>query len=206
MLDASPIKLHHSSLTNSCEGDDGDDGFLEIIDGSEAAKETAPLSGMENLFEAPVLNSKSSEHTPGKFRPSPFHFGQENKRSGSRRGLFRSPSLPGASVLREKSQSFDMQPRLSTKRSEPCHNDDTPVQYKRARNVRDRGTPDKVGLRLQRCHSETEAMIKTAISRSELEKDLIGDTSKPYCLPMVPGKKQDLKSISPDTVSNMTAQ
>jgi len=55
--------------------------------------------------------------------------------------------------------------------------------------------------RFHRSHSETEVMIKSALSRAELHPDLIGDFSKPYCLPLIScAKHPDLKSISPHTV------
>jgi rhodanese-related sulfurtransferase len=56
---------------------------------------------------------------------------------------------------------------------------------------------------LQRCHSESEAIIKSALNRNDEEQDLIGDFSKPFCLPLIPGKHQDLKSITPETVAKL---
>lgn len=35
------------------------------------------------------------------------------------------------------------------------------------------------------------------------DPDLIGDFSKPFCLPLVSGKHQDLKSISPGTLAEL---
>lgn len=54
--------------------------------------------------------------------------------------------------------------------------------------------------RLVRCHSD--AVIHQALSTSEEQSNLIGDFSRPHCLPLLSSAKhQDLKSISPDTVS-----
>ena len=60
----------------------------------------------------------------------------------------------------------------------------------------------KVTPVLQRCHSESETLIKCALSRGDSQPDLIADFSKPYCLPLCKGKHADMKAISTDTVSN----
>lgn len=58
----------------------------------------------------------------------------------------------------------------------------------------------KSARRLVRCHSE--AVIRSALSCAEEHPNLIGDFSRPFSLPVITGgKHQDLKSISPDTVS-----
>lgn len=46
--------------------------------------------------------------------------------------------------------------------------------------------------------------IGSVVSRSNDEEDLIGDFTKPYCLPLMASKHQDLKSISPQTVGSTT--
>lgn len=52
----SPIKLRKSSLTASPETDDGDDGFLDLVD--EEVKPRGPVpQGLEGLFSGPVLSS-----------------------------------------------------------------------------------------------------------------------------------------------------
>lgn len=58
------------------------------------------------------------------------------------------------------------------------------------------------GRRLVRCNSE--AVVYQALSTSEQHSDLIGDFSRPHSLPLLTSAKhQDLKSISPDTVSSL---
>jgi len=55
--------------------------------------------------------------------------------------------------------------------------------------------------RLVRCNSE--AVIHQALSTSDEQANLIGDFSRPHSLPLLTAAKhQDLKSISPDTVSS----
>lgn len=54
--------------------------------------------------------------------------------------------------------------------------------------------------RFVRCHSETEVIIKSALSRADMHQDLIGDFTRPYALPLAQSKHHDLKAISSDTV------
>ncbi|CAG5120266.1 unnamed protein product, partial [Candidula unifasciata] len=117
----------------------------------------------------------------------------------SRRGLYRSMSM-------------DNRTRPSSKRCEPSSDDSTPVQYKRWKGeesstssvCHEENNKTMNVRRFQRSHSETEA-IKSAVSRMLSEPDLIGDCSKAYCLPTVSGKHQDLKSITPETLSRLMA-
>lgn len=44
--------------------------------------------------------------------------------------------------------------------------------------------------------------IGSVVSKSNDEEDLIGDFTKPCCLPRIASKHQDLKSISPQTVGS----
>lgn len=50
-------------------------------------------------------------------------------------------------------------------------------------------------------HSETEAVIDTALSRADEHQNLIGDFTRPYALPLVQSKHHDLVAISSATVS-----
>ena len=48
-------------------------------------------------------------------------------------------------------------------------------------------------------------MIKMALNKIYDQPGLIADCSKPYSLPIIPGKHQDLKSISSETVRFLCA-
>ena len=212
----SPVKLQSSSLTHGTEDDEGDDGFLDLIDMDDAGIACGAPSGISGLFTAKMLTTERS--TRGR-RPSWACSEEtsddediENEQpqlSFSRRGLFRSPKVPR--FLQEKSKSLCAPPRsLSFKRSEPCRDgDNTPVQSKRRKSIVDMTSPlvsspkpASKSHTLHRCHSETEAMIKSALNRFDSQPDLIGDFSKPYCLELSHSKHQDLKGISPETVSH----
>lgn len=54
-----------------------------------------------------------------------------------------------------------------------------------------------------RTFSASEEAIKFALQRSSNESDLIGDFSKTFCLPLTPGRHQDLKSITPATLAEL---
>lgn len=56
---------------------------------------------------------------------------------------------------------------------------------------------------LPRSLSDPDASIKLALQKSDQDPDLIGDCSKPYALPLVRGKHQDLKMILPSTLADV---
>ncbi|XP_033755943.1 M-phase inducer phosphatase 1-like isoform X1 [Pecten maximus] len=186
----SPLKFNRLL---SHDDEDVDDGFLDCMD-SEIAQinDNGPnVSGtMASLFSAPVVNEDrlasrlelEDEETP------------VIKRSNRR--------------LLNRSQSYDVRnPLISNKRDLPT-DDSTPTQSKRRRSILSSSSPvlaeeaskTPPKPKLFRCQSETEAVIKSALNRIANEPDLIGDCSKPYCLPTIPGKHQDLKGISAETM------
>ncbi|CAG4952878.1 unnamed protein product [Parnassius apollo] len=56
---------------------------------------------------------------------------------------------------------------------------------------------------LHRAFSENNASIMSALARSYVDPDLIGDFSLPFALPLTCGNHSDLKSISCDTLANL---
>ncbi|XP_050313650.1 M-phase inducer phosphatase-like [Anthonomus grandis grandis] len=63
--------------------------------------------------------------------------------------------------------------------------------------------PKKTTPLFTRQFSATEESIMCAVQRSSTEPDLIGDFTKSYCLPLTPGRHQDLKSITPETLARV---
>ena len=62
----SPLKLRRSSLTSSSEQDEGDDGFLELLEGEEhspapADSSSSVPSGLDRLLSAPMMDSPSDD-------------------------------------------------------------------------------------------------------------------------------------------------
>ncbi|XP_065341862.1 M-phase inducer phosphatase-like isoform X2 [Cloeon dipterum] len=57
--------------------------------------------------------------------------------------------------------------------------------------------------KFKRSFSDTDAIIKNSVERSYADSMLIGDFSKPYVLPLMNGKHQDLKTISSETLAGL---
>lgn len=193
----SPLKF--SRLTSLDEGID--DGFLDVLD-SDAAKLTLVTNSMSSLFNAPVLTdsvSQDDDDTP------------VTRRVMCRRFMHRSQSVDirprGLSFKR--SQPEDSSATQFSFKRDPPQDESTPIQkHKRRRPISLTESPSSKTEpvpppRLHRCHSETEAMIKSALNRIADEPDLVGDCSRPYTLPTFNGKHQDLKSISSETLSKV---
>lgn len=56
---------------------------------------------------------------------------------------------------------------------------------------------------LKRAFSSTEASIMCALQRSDTEPDLIGDFTRQFGLPLTISRHQDLKAITPNTLSRL---
>ncbi|XP_056006847.1 M-phase inducer phosphatase-like [Ostrea edulis] len=186
---SSPLKTN--TILNDDDDDEKevDDGFLDSFMDQEVAEINDNIpSSLCQLFSAPVLNSTAiSSNDPDNDTPI--------IRRTQRRLLQRSQS------------TVESKCRLSSKRD---RDENTPIQSKRRRPVSIETTspPEEshqksLKPKLHRCHSESEAMIKSALNRIADEPDLIGDCSKPYCLPTIPGKHSDLKAISSETLSRV---
>lgn len=201
------------------------DGFKELFtleDVSDEASGQVSSLISATLLHQPVADFSEDEH-PSDFKRVTFTFNQQKDATPS--------SRPAACrrVL-HRSQSLDIRRRPSIKRSEPSADEGEDFQSKRFRSNCSNTVDNVFGSssssnfnslfntfssssentsigvnprRLHRCHSETEAMIKSAVSRMFEEPDLIGDCSKPYYLPTIRGKHQDLKSITPETLSKL---
>lgn len=193
----SPLKF--SRLTSMDEGID--DGFLDVLEG-DSARLTSVTNSMTSLFNAPVLAKSASQ---GDDDDTPV-----TRRVISRRFMHRSQSVDirprGLSFKRDQPDSSE--PQFSFKR-DPPQDESTPIQkHKRRRPISCVESPthqreESPKPRLTRCHSETEAMIKSALNRIADEPDLVGDCSRAYTLPTINGKHQDLKSITSETLSRV---
>lgn len=180
MDDTSPMFLRRCSLLS-----DEDDGFLEVLDDQNEADSDMPM-GMASLLTAPLVADSSADNSPViRCRP---------------RGLFRSPSMPSPVGGRG----------LPLKRPECPRDENTPVRVKRRRSVAgpvQQETPSPRTSLVQRsksfCHREIEKLLDGDVEA----KDLIGDFTKPFALPTVGGKHQDLKYITPEMmVASLSGQ
>lgn len=186
--DSSPMFLRRSSLTSSLN-DDEDDGFLEILDDNMENDSSVPM-GMANLLTAPLVTEITEEDSPvGWCRP---------------RSLFRSPSMPSPVS------------RPSIKRSDRPGDENTPVRVKRRRSLagtqvttmeQSPESPRMGCSLLQRSKSFCQAEIEKLLDGEGGSNELIGDFTKPFVLPTVEGKHQDLKYITSDMmVAALTGQ
>lgn len=176
-FDSSPMFLRRSSLTSSL--DDEDDGFLDITDDNMENDSRMPI-GMASLLTAPLVGENNAEDSPIiRCRP---------------RSLFRSPSMPSPGS------------RPSAKRPDCPGDENTPVRVKRRRSLagtqvttmeQDPESP-RMSCLLQRSKSFCQTEIERMLDGESGSGDLIGDFTKPFILPTVTGKHQDLKYITPD--------
>ncbi|XP_053702012.1 M-phase inducer phosphatase 2 [Synchiropus splendidus] len=173
--DSSPEFLRRSSLTSSLNDDDG---FLEVLD-DNMENDSMPM-GMASLLTAPLVDSTLDDSPVIRCRP---------------RSLFRSPSMPSPAS------------RTAMKRSDCTRDENTPVRVKRRRSLAEvqvssvdmaAESSQMVCSPLQR--SRSSADIEELLDRGDNSGDLIGDFTKPFLLPTVDGKHQDLKYITPETV------
>ncbi|KAM7376344.1 hypothetical protein PAMP_006085 [Pampus punctatissimus] len=186
--DSSPMFLRSSSLTNSLN-DDEDDGFLEVLDDNMENDSGMPM-GMASLLTAPLVTDSTSEHSPViRCRP---------------RNLFRSPSMPSPVS------------RPSVKRPDCPGDENTPIRVKRRRSLagtqvttmeQDPESPRMGCSLLHRSKSFCQTEIEKLLDGEDASHELIGDFTKPFVLPTVGGKHQDLKYITSDVmVAALTGQ
>uniref|UniRef100_A0A3B4GQQ1 M-phase inducer phosphatase n=1 Tax=Pundamilia nyererei TaxID=303518 RepID=A0A3B4GQQ1_9CICH len=178
--DSSPMFLRSSSLTSS--NDDEDDGFLDVLDDNMENDSGVPM-GMASLLTAPLVADSIGEDSPViRCRP---------------RSLFRSPSMPSPVS------------RLSVKRADRPGDENTPIRVKRRRSLAGTQvtTLEQGCSLLQRSKSFCQAEIEKLLDSEAGSNELIGDFTKPFVLPTVHGKHQDLKYITSDMmVAALTGQ
>ncbi|XP_036607660.1 M-phase inducer phosphatase 2 [Trichosurus vulpecula] len=176
------LPLHRFSVTSASAsgedvGDDGDDGFMDILEDDLKNEEEVP-PGMESLISAPLVKKEEESE-------------QSLVMHTKCRRLFRSPSMPSSSI------------RPVLKRLERPRDKDTPVKNKRRKSVTIPTTAleekeEEPKPRLLRskslCHDEIETILDND------PRELIGDYSKAFLLQTIDGRHQDLKYISPETM------
>lgn len=196
----SPLKI--CRLTSVDEGIMADDGFLDVMDQEVASLMTQSTGAMASLFNAPLIN-KNAHVSADQDDTIPV-----TRRVVSRRNLVRSMSMDvrGRSQQVKRDRSEESRSPLKLSFSNGPRDESTPKQEPKRRrpsSVLESPVNKVTKPTLHRCHSESEAMIKSALNRQQEEPDLIGDCSRTYCLPTMKGKHQDLKSISGETLSRV---
>lgn len=177
--DSSPMFLRQSSTSSL--NDDEDDGFLDVLDDNMENDSGMP-TGMASLLTAPLVADNTGDSPVIRCRP---------------RSLFRSPSMPSPVS------------RLSVKRPECPADENTPVRVKRRRSLagthvtppeQNPESPRTSCSLLQRSKSFCQTEIEKLLDSEDGSNELIGDFTKPFVLPTVDGKHQDLKYITSGTM------
>ncbi|XP_078393429.1 M-phase inducer phosphatase 2 [Cetorhinus maximus] len=174
----SPILLRKSSLTSSV--DDEDDGFLDLLD-EDIENDADVPSGMANLLTAPLVASKEitqeimNDGTPNKWSCTSY---------------FKSPT-----------SGHEM--RSILKRVVRPKDEETPVKNKRRRSlacITEEAAIEKAKQRsLLRSKSFCDAEIEKVLQFDDC-RHMIGDFTKPYILPTVEGRHQELQYITAEMV------
>lgn len=194
-----------------------DDGFVELLDLEKMEETTHLSSGIYSLLSGPIIKehqtaanlsySPKEEVSRPTFQRS-FSLGDNLTPASSRARhcLFKPSVLPPTQEQEDTVGLVALETLRSFKRPDPpC--DIGPLHSKRRKSSSFHAIREAVlrstSPNLQRSFSETEATIKKALQRSTQIPDLIGDFSKPFILPLMEGRHQDLKTISSDTLASL---
>lgn len=213
--------VFHSLSSGS--GDSNEDDYMELMD----------MESMDEDAQMPIdLNSlickdiKNSSKTPDHKRTDSFVRKCLKMDAGVKNSLFSSPTpktstitslitTPERQCLQVISENLTPYRNITTgafKRPEPPTM--SPIQSKRYKSENEPPAsadpmkflhpqfPQKRPI-LRKSMSMNDADIMTALSRSTSEPNLIGDFSRPFCLPLVEGRHTDLKSISAQTMRQL---
>lgn len=181
--DHSPKKTARRTFS----GGSNDDGFSDHLESMDIVEHSTDMSeGIKSLMEGPL----SCAHV------------EKTSVSCDKDSLNDTPTTMLKRMNR--SQSFDIRRRSSYKRDR-INDENTPVISKRRKPIFNATSKFDVApiVRYKRSHSETEAQIKSAVHKIIQNPQLIGDGSKPYCLPTISGQHKDLKSITPETLKQV---
>ncbi|XP_013148890.1 PREDICTED: M-phase inducer phosphatase 1-like isoform X2 [Papilio polytes] len=150
--------------------------FLELDDISNSPK-------IENFNELLSGTIKENIITNKDYLKKPLH--RSMSLSKARVSLFSITESPG-SKSQKRTEVNELENGCNKRRKSNC---ESPQLEKRPV--------------LQRAYSENNASIMSALARSVVEPDLIGDFSLPFALPLTHGDHADLKSISCDTLAGL---
>lgn len=196
-----------------------DDGFLSSLEDSFQERESQLPGSYDKLFNAPVFATSVPSVVTTEFKEN--FTDDENNASHPRTPSASEPgAVRGRPVPWPDSPVSSLGPPASTvsclahsslfKRpvspevlsSSPSQKRSRAGLLQRVTSYNEPSCSTKVA-NLPRSLSDTDATIKLALQRSDQEPDLIGDCTKPYALPLVRGKHQDLKMILPSTLADV---
>ncbi|XP_059050301.1 M-phase inducer phosphatase-like [Achroia grisella] len=163
---------------------------------------TSMESGFISELEEPFLDMEDASNSPKMANFNDLLSGQIKDsiltdKNFQRKPLQRSYSLNPQSKARVSLYSILENPeKRSQKRVEKSEMENVVNKRRRTSDAEKVQRPV-----LQRAYSENNASIMSALARSAVDPDLIGDFSVPFALPLTSGDHSDLKSISCDTLA-----
>ncbi|XP_063221786.1 M-phase inducer phosphatase-like isoform X2 [Bacillus rossius redtenbacheri] len=185
-----------------------DDNFPEMLELDKLHDEDTLLpDGLGDLLRGHII--KDGDPGPQKERP-PLRRSLsmvENIYPMHNRPRNTMPTSTIQSGDQENCSSMMVDAIRSFKRPDPPCDSILPLNVKRRKStslhtISENELASKIPV-IQRSFSENEATIKSALMRSSLQPDLIGDFSRPFALPLIPGRHQDLKTISCETLASL---
>lgn len=171
-----------------------DDEFLESMSDFEPIDENLPLR-FKSLINGELSTSRNNVLCEN-----------GNSADNVMRPVFRrsfslqNGNTPNSTKARSCLFKNDAELKSFKRPERPSPEDESPSKIKRSKVSEQTKANGRPGF--YRFFSSSEETIKYAVQRSD-EEELIGDFSRTYTLPMVPGKHQDLKSISPHTLARV---
>jgi M-phase inducer phosphatase 2 len=215
--------VFHSLSSGS--GDSIDDDYMELMDMESIDDDM----GMPNDLNSLICKDIKSSKTPENKRSDSFVRKCLNMDGSVKNSLFSSPTTPKTSTITSlittperqclQSISENITPfghRSATtgafKRPEPPSMSPTQSKRHKGENEPPMGTtllPFALTHTQQKRHvlrksmSMNDAVIDNVLLRSSSESNLIGDFSRPFVLPLVEGRHNDLKSITAATMRQL---
>ncbi|CAO1424658.1 unnamed protein product [Diamesa hyperborea] len=179
------FKVFHSLSSGSMESMDED--YMDLIEMENMDEDAQLPTDLSSLI---CKDIKSTTKTPENKRPSFVRkcLNLDNSNSSMRSSLF-TPSPKSSTIT-----SLITTPERQCLQS--ISENITPFSQRNAN-----GAPRRPAFK--KSMSMNDAVIMNALSRSTSEPNLIGDFSKPYCLPLIDGRHSDLRSINAQTMNQL---
>jgi M-phase inducer phosphatase len=191
-----------------------EDDYLELFEMETLEDENTLPKNLKSLISGNIIISKTPETRRRPLaRRSLSLFDSETTKnvrtslfaSDCKENVVPSPKTPESVMMRECTDNLTpFSSRIENarcfKRPEPPS--ENPIESKRCRSENIDNERVKRPL-LRKSISMNDTVIMNALAKSSAESDLIGDFSRPYCLPLMDGRHQDLKSISVHTMAKL---
>lgn len=195
-----------------------DDGFLSSLEDSFQERESQLPGSYDKLFNSPLFTTSVPSVVASEFKentmdaennPSHPNVPSAPEQSGAVGRPVLWPDSPVSTLAPTSSVIMSLANNLFKRPVSPEIPSSSPSQKRsragflqRVTSYNEPSCSAKVA-NFPRSLSDTDASIKLALQKSDQDPDLIGDCTKPYALPLVRGKHQDLKMILPSTLADV---